>query len=241
MAFRRLDKGGRIDRARTVSFTYDGHRLFGQEGDTLASALLASGRTLVGRSFKYHRPRGFLSAGVEEPNGLFTIGEGTRQEPNIPGTMLPLSEGLVVKSQNAWPSPHFDLMAVNSLAAPLLGAGFYYKTFMGPFKKSWMFYEPMIRRAAGLGRVDAAADSHRYDTQFGFCDVLVAGSGPAGLSAAFAAGQNRTSCLAEPCCLMPVNPLPAGARMCWTSCNPSPMSRCWHAPPCRACMTATRR
>ena len=188
-AFKRLSHGGRIDRSKTVTFTYDGARLFGHEGDTLASALLANGKTLVGRSFKYHRPRGFLSAGVEEPNGLFTIGEGARSEPNIPGTMVPLSEGLSAKSQNAWPSPNFDLMAVNSLAAPIFGAGFYYKTFMGPFKKSWMFYEPFIRRAAGLGKVDAATDTARYDVQYGFCDVLVVGSGPAGLTAALTAGR----------------------------------------------------
>lgn len=188
-AFKRLANGGRIDRTKTITFTYDGQRLFGHEGDTLASALLANGRTLIGRSFKYHRPRGFLSAGVEEPNGLFTIGEGARSEPNIPGTLLPLTEGLAAKSQNAWPSPNFDLMAVNSLAAPIFGAGFYYKTFMGPFKKSWMFYEPFIRKAAGLGKVDAATDTARYDVQYGFCDVVVVGSGPAGLAAALTAGR----------------------------------------------------
>jgi sarcosine oxidase subunit alpha len=188
-AFRRLDSGGRIDRSRTLSFTYDGQRLFGHGGDTLASALLANGKTLVGRSFKYHRPRGFVAAGVEEPNGLFTVGEGNRAEPNLPGTMIPLAEGLVAKSQNAWPSPHFDLMAVNSLAAPIFGAGFYYKTFMGPFKKSWMFYEPFIRKAAGMGKADAAKDGARYDVEYGFCDVLVVGSGPAGLAAALTAGR----------------------------------------------------
>jgi NADPH-dependent 2,4-dienoyl-CoA reductase/sulfur reductase-like enzyme len=103
--------------------------------------------------------------------------------------MIPLAEGLVAKSQNAWPSPHFDLMAVNSLAAPIFGAGFYYKTFMGPFKKSWMFYEPFIRRAAGLGKADAGTDRARYDVEYGFCDVLVVGSGPAGLAAALTAGE----------------------------------------------------
>ncbi len=188
-AFKRLASGGRIDRSKTIAFTYDGGRLFGQDGDTLASALLANGKTLVGRSFKYHRPRGFLSAGVEEPNGLFTLGEGGRSEPNIPGTMVPLVEGLTAKSQNSWPSPHFDVMAVNSLAAPIFGAGFYYKTFMGPFKKSWMFYEPFIRRAAGMGKVDATKDTARYDVQYGFCDVVVVGSGPAGLAAALTAGR----------------------------------------------------
>jgi len=188
-AFTRLGKGGRIDRSRTLTFTYDGQRLFGHPGDTLASALLANGRLLVGRSFKYHRPRGFMSAGVEEANGLFTVGEGNRAEPNIAGTMVPLEEGLVARSQNAWPSPAFDLMAVNSLAAPLFGAGFYYKTFMGPFKKSWMFYEPFIRKAAGMGKADTAKDGARHDVEYGFCDVLVVGAGPAGLTAALAAGR----------------------------------------------------
>ncbi|MBL8790796.1 MAG: (2Fe-2S)-binding protein [Rhizobiales bacterium] len=188
-AFRRLPGGGRIDRSRTLGFTFDGQRLFGRPGDTLASALLANGKLLVGRSFKYHRPRGFLSAGIEEPNGLFTIGEGNRAEPNIPGTMVPLSDGLVARSQNAWPSPAFDLMAVNSIAAPILGAGFYYKTFIGPFRKSWMFYEPFIRKAAGMGKADAAPDGARYDVEYGFTDVLVIGSGPAGLAAALTAGR----------------------------------------------------
>jgi len=188
-AFKRLTTGGRIDRSRTLSFTFDGQRLFGQPGDTLASALLANGKVLVGRSFKYHRPRGFLSAGIEEPNGLFTVGEGNRAEPNLPGTMVPLSEGLVAKSQNAWPSLSFDMMAVNSLASPILGAGFYYKTFIGPFKKSWMFYEPFIRKAAGMGKADTAVDAARYDVEYGFCDVLVVGSGPAGLAAALTAAR----------------------------------------------------
>jgi len=188
-AFKRLEKGGRIDRNKVVAFTYDGTGYFGCDGDTLASALLANGKTLVGRSFKYHRPRGFLSAGIEEPNGLFTIGEGARQEPNIPGTLLPLREKLTARSQNAWPSPRFDLMAVNGLAAPVFGAGFYYKTFIGPFKKSWMFYEPFIRRAAGLGKASVDTDSARHDTQYGFFDCVVVGSGPAGLTAALAAGR----------------------------------------------------
>ena len=147
--------------------------------------LLANGKTLVGRSFKYHRPRGFLSAGVEEPNGLFTVGEGSRSEPNIPGTMVPLADGLAAKSQNAWPSPAFDLMAVNSFAAPMFAAGFYYKTFMGPFKKSWMFYEPFIRKAAGLGKATPRHGcAHATMCTMSFCDVLVIGSGPAGLAAA---------------------------------------------------------
>ncbi len=185
-AFRRLDKGGRIDRNNVVGFAYDGKQLSGFAGDTLASALLANGNTLVARSFKYHRPRGVVSAGVEESNALFTLGGN---EPNIPATTVELVEGLVANTQNAWPSVEFDVMAVNSLAAPLFQSGFYYKTFMGPFKKSWMLYEPFIRKAAGLGKVTASKDEARYDTRHEFCDVLVIGAGPAGLSAALAAGK----------------------------------------------------
>ena len=189
-AFRRLPSGGRIDRAAPVNFTLDGRRRNGFAGDTLASALLAANATLVGRSFKYHRPRGFLAAGIEEPNGLFTLGEGGETEPNIPGTMVDVVEGLAAKSQNAWPSLGFDLMAVNSLAAPLFQAGFYYKTFMGPTKGAWMFYEPFIRRAAGLGKGSYERDPARYETVHEFCDVLVVGSGPAGLAAALTAGRS---------------------------------------------------
>src|SRR5580704_7063925 len=119
----RLSSGGRIARNRRVGFSFNGRPMSGFDGDTLASALLANGVTLVGRSFKYHRPRGFLSAGVEEPNGLFTLGEGGRTEPNVPGTTTELTEGLIARRQNAWPSVEFDLMAINSLAGPLLAAG----------------------------------------------------------------------------------------------------------------------
>lgn len=189
-AFRRLGTGGRIDRSRAVSARFDGKPLGGFAGDTLASALLANNRTVIARSFKYHRPRGVLSAGVEEPNALFTLGEGARTEPNVPGTMTDLVEGLVARSQNAWPSPDLDLMAINSALAPLFQSGFYYKTFMGPSKGSWMFYEPFIRRAAGLGTATALADPDRYDTRHEFCDVLVIGAGPAGLAAALTAGRS---------------------------------------------------
>jgi sarcosine oxidase subunit alpha len=185
----RLPEGGRIDRSKRLGFSLDGKPMSGVEGDTLASALLASGVRLVGRSFKYHRPRGFLSAGVEEPNGLFTLGEGGRTEPNVPGTTTELTEGLIARRQNAWPSVDFDLMAINSLAGPLLAAGFYYKTFMGPTRRSWMFYEPFIRRAAGLGRGVHQRDPDRYETRHAFADVLVIGTGPAGLAAALTAGR----------------------------------------------------
>ena len=185
----RLPTGGRIDRARPVSFSLDGRTITGCAGDTLASALLASGTTVVGRSFKYHRPRGIVSAGIEEPNALLTLGEGGRREPNIPATTTELVDGIVAQTQNGWPSVHFDLQAVNSLAAPLFAAGFYYKTFMGPTRGAWMFYEPFIRRAAGLGKGTFEPDPDRYEGRHDFADILVIGGGPAGLAAAIAAGR----------------------------------------------------
>jgi heterotetrameric sarcosine oxidase alpha subunit len=189
-AFRRLSAGGRIDRGKAIGFSFDSKPLLGFAGDTLASALLANNKIVIGRSFKYHRPRGIMTAGVEEPNGLFTLGEGERQEPNVPATMTDLVEGLTVRTQNAWPSPDFDLMAMNSLASPLFQSGFYYKTFMGPFQKSWMFYEPFIRKAAGLGAGNTEPDPARYETRYEFCDVLVVGSGPGGLAAATTAARS---------------------------------------------------
>jgi methylglutamate dehydrogenase subunit C len=186
----RLGDGGRIDRTRPIAFTLEGRRLQGFGGDTLASALLAEGVSLLGRSFKYHRPRGLLAAGVEEPNGLLTLGEGGGRTPNVPATTVELREGIVACRQNGWPSVDVDLMAaLTACATPLLGAGFYYKTFMGPRRGSWMFYEPHIRRAAGLGQATHAADPDRYETRHAFTDVLVIGAGPAGLAAARAAAQ----------------------------------------------------
>jgi methylglutamate dehydrogenase subunit C len=187
---RRLSSGGRIDRDRALAFTLEGRALSGFAGDTLASALLANDIRLVGRSFKYHRPRGFVAAGVEEPNGLFTLGSGGRTTPNIAATVTELYEGLAARRQNGSPSVDFDLMAINSLIAPLLGAGFYYKTFMGPRQGSWMFYEPFIRRAAGLGRALHERDPDRYETCYKHADVAVIGAGPAGLAAARAAGES---------------------------------------------------
>ena len=189
-AFKRIDKSSYIDRTKPIRFQFDGKYVNGFAGDTLASALLASGRTLLGRSFKYHRPRGIIGAGIEEPNALFTIGLGGRTEPNTIGTTAELKSGLITKSQNAWPSLNFDVMAVNQLLSPLFGAGFYYKTFMGPLKKSWMMYEPIIRKAAGLGAAVPDVDTARYEMRHMFCDVLVIGSGPAGLAAAVTAARS---------------------------------------------------
>ena len=185
----RLASGGLIDRTRRLDFTFDGRAYHGYHGDTLASALLANGVRLVGRSFKYHRPRGILTAGAEEPNALVTLGRGAHAEPNTPATIVPLFDGLEAHSQNRWPSLRCDLLAVNQLASPLLVAGFYYKTFMWP-KKAWeRLYEPVIRRAAGLGALSCLPDPDSYDREHDFCDLLVIGGGAAGLAAALAAGR----------------------------------------------------
>ncbi|TGQ37291.1 sarcosine oxidase subunit alpha family protein [Mesorhizobium sp. M00.F.Ca.ET.216.01.1.1] len=184
---KRLAAGGRISREQPVEFTFDGRRLVGYRGDTLASALLANGVTLVGRSFKYHRPRGIFSAGPEEPNALVTLGTAGRREPNLPATTLELADGMVVESQNRWPSLAFDVQSINSLLAPFLSAGFYYKMFMGPTRRAWMFYEHFIRKAAGLGRAGTDPDPDRYEVRHTFADVAIVGGGPAGLSAARAA------------------------------------------------------
>jgi sarcosine oxidase subunit alpha len=183
----RLASGGRIDRGRAVGFRFDGVSYLGHPGDTLASALLANGVKLVGRSFKYHRPRGILSAGHEEPNALVTLRGWARAEPNTRATTVELFDGLEARSQHAWPSLRHDVYAVNSLLGRFLGAGFYYKTFMWPQKFWEKVYEPLIRRAAGLGPPPRFEDPDRYATMHAHCDVLVVGSGPAGLAAARAA------------------------------------------------------
>ncbi|MCV9946390.1 MULTISPECIES: sarcosine oxidase subunit alpha family protein [unclassified Rhizobium] len=184
----RLSSGGRIDRATTLGFTFDGRPLEGHPGDTLASALLANGVQLVGRSFKYHRPRGILTAGAAEPNALVTTGSGGRTEPNTRATMIELYQGLTAKSQNRWPSLGFDVGAVNGLLSPFLSAGFYYKTFMWPAALWEKLYEPVIRKAAGLGRASYETDPDSYEKCWAHCDLLVIGAGPAGLAAALTAG-----------------------------------------------------
>ncbi len=188
----RLTDGGLIDRSRPLHFQFDGHRYDGYAGDTIASALLANGVHLVGRSFKYHRPRGVVSAGVEEPNALFQVGQDPKTEPNIKGTICELVDGMMLQSQNAWPSTSFDLGGINAKISKFIPAGFYYKTFMGPGKgtKAWMLYERFIRKAAGLGHAPTRPDPESYDKTYAHCDLLVVGGGPAGLAAALAAGRS---------------------------------------------------
>ncbi len=185
----RLKDGGLIDRSKPLHFTFDGNPYTGYAGDTLASALLANGVRLVGRSFKYHRPRGILTAGSEEPNALVELRSGARREPNTKATTAELYDGLEAQSQNRWPSLALDLLAVNGLLSPVFSAGFYYKTFMWPASFWEKVYEPMIRRAAGLGRAAVESDPDTYEKANAFCDVLVIGSGPAGLMAALSAAR----------------------------------------------------
>ncbi len=185
----RLTEGGRIDRSKPVNFTFNGHPLQGYAGDTLASALLANGIRVVARSFKYHRPRGIMAAGVEEANALVQLETGDRTLANQQATRIELYEGLSATSINCWPGPNFDLMAINSWFHRLMPAGFYYKTFMWPVA-GWKFYEHFIRRAAGLGISPREADPDQYDQMNVHCDVLIVGGGPAGLAAALAAGRS---------------------------------------------------
>ena len=174
-----------------MSFTFDGRRYSGFAGDTLASALLANGRHLVGRSFKYHRPRGVIAAGSEEPNALIDVmRDDARRTPNLRATQIEIYEGLVAASQNRWPSLGFDVGAINDWLAPLFPAGFYYKTFMWPRFAWHRWYEPRIRAAAGLGRAPPGPDPDRYAQRFAHCEVLVVGAGPAGLAAALAAAAS---------------------------------------------------
>jgi sarcosine oxidase subunit alpha len=179
-------QGTRIDRSRRIGFHFNGEMLSGYEGDTLASALLANGRQLIGRSFKLHRPRGIFSCGVEEPNALVDVGSGARRTPNQRATMVELEAGLTAQSVNCWPSVGFDLGAINSKIAALLPAGFYYKTFKWP---NWHLFEPTIRRMAGLGRASGLPDPDRYEEVAAAVDVLVVGGGVAGLGAAAAAAE----------------------------------------------------
>ncbi|MBX2830007.1 MAG: sarcosine oxidase subunit alpha family protein [Rhodospirillales bacterium] len=186
----RIEGGTLIDRNDVRSFTFNGTKLSGFAGDTVASALLANGKQVVGRSFKYHRPRGILSAGAAEPNALLTIGRDGRRDPNTRATIAELFDGLEARSQNCWPNVDFDVGAVNGLLGPFLGAGFYYKTFMWPAAFWEKVYEPIIRKAAGLGRAGYDPDPAYYEKCWAHCDVLVIGAGPSGLAAALTAGRS---------------------------------------------------
>jgi len=185
----RLQTGGRIDRSRPITFTFNGRQYQGYHGDTLASALLANNVSLVARSWKYHRPRGILSAGVEEPNALVQLFTGNRIIPNTRMTEVNLVDGLSATSIHAKPSVEFDLGAINGFFSRLIPAGFYYKTFM-PSLKAWHFFEKKIRAASGLGDSPTEPDPDRYDKRYAHCDVLIVGAGIAGLSAALAAARS---------------------------------------------------
>ena len=182
--------GGQIDRSQTLKFNFDGTQYTGHPGDTLASALLANNVRLMGRSFKYHRPRGPLTAGSEEPNALVELRGGARQEPNTRATTTELYDGLWAKSQNRLGSLRFDLLSINDRLSNFLTAGFYYKTFMWPAAFWEKLYEPIIRQAAGLGSLSLKADPDDYDKGFLHCDLLIIGAGPSGLMAALTAGRS---------------------------------------------------
>ena len=186
----RLDKGGLINRNKKISFKFNGKNYFGYEGDTLASALIANGVHLVGRSFKYHRPRGFFGAGVDEPYAMVQLIRNNESIPNVRATEQELFEGLEAKSVNCWPNVNFDIGAINNFLNKFFPAGFYYKTFMWPRSFWYKIYEPFIRKAAGFGVVTTNHDKERYEHKYEYCDLLVTGSGPSGLASAYAAAKN---------------------------------------------------
>ena len=183
----RNGEGGLIDRSHTISFQFNGKIYQGYAGDSLASALLANDVCLTARSFKYHRPRGIVGSGYEEPSSLVEL-VGDEESGNQPITRVQIRSGLVARSVNCWPSAEFDLMAVNQFISKLIPAAFYYKTFKWP---DWHWFEPSIRRAAGLASAPAKIHHQgHYETRYAFCDVLVVGAGPAGLIAALQAGRS---------------------------------------------------
>jgi sarcosine oxidase subunit alpha len=185
----RLAKGGRIDRSRPLAFRFNGKRYQGYAGDTLASALLANGVSIVGRSFKLHRPRGIVGGGAEEPNAILQIGTGASTLPNQRATQVELYDGLIARTVKGWPSVNFDVAAVNDVFSRLFGAGFYYKTFMKP-RALWPYFEKFIRGAAGMGEAPTKPDPDYYEHRNAHCDVLIAGAGPSGLMAALAAARS---------------------------------------------------
>ena len=182
-------QGGLIDRESSIKFKFNGREFNGFKGDTAASALLANDISLIARSFKYHRPRGIFTSDSSEPNAMVEVLDGKAREPNTRVTSIELFDGLEIQSQNCWPSVKYDVWAINDIFSPFISAGFYYKTFMWP-KSFWeRFYEPTIRRAAGLGALPTHSDPDRYDRGFRHCDILIIGAGPAGIMAALRAGQ----------------------------------------------------
>ncbi|MDH3439343.1 MAG: sarcosine oxidase subunit alpha family protein [Gammaproteobacteria bacterium] len=189
MQINRLDKGGRIDRSKSLKFKFNGKAYEGFDGDTLASALIANGVSLINRSFKLHRPRGIVGSGAEEPNAILQVGKGAHALPNRRATQVQLHDGLVARSTKGWPGVRFDVGAINDVFSKLLGAGFYYKTFMFP-QALWNLYEDLIRASAGFGKAPKKPDPDRYEHINAHCDVLVAGAGPAGLMAALAAARS---------------------------------------------------
>jgi len=188
MQSRRLPKGGRIDRSRPLAFTFNARAYEGYQGDTLASALLANDVCAIARSIKYHRLRGIVGCGAEEPNAIVQLGCGAQSDPNVRATQQELYKNLVGSSVNCWPSLRFDVLELNSLFARVIPAGFYYKTFLWP-RRGWKNYRRFIRRASGLGRVPSESDVDRYDKIHAHCDVMVIGGGPAGLAAALEAAR----------------------------------------------------
>ena len=186
----RLDKIGLINRNKKISFKFNGKKYFGYEGDTLASALIANGVHLVGRSFKYHRPRGFFGAGVDEPYAIVQLYKNNEIEPNVRATEQELFDGLEAKSVNCWPNVNFDIGAINNFLNKFIPAGFYYKTFMWPKSFWYKFYEPFVRKAAGFGVASTKHDQEKYEHKYEYCDLLVTGSGPSGLASAYAAAKN---------------------------------------------------
>ena len=191
----RYQNNKNIENNKTINFYFDGKKYQGYKGDTLASALLANNIHLVGRSFKYHRPRGIVSAGSEEPNGIVQLETKEYTEPNRRVTEIQLYEGLKAFSQNNWPKINFDFGAINDLLSPFFPAGFYYKTFMWP-KSFWeLVYEPIIRKAAGLGELNHQSDPDEYDKGFLHCDLLIIGAGISGLSAAYLAVKSGAEVL----------------------------------------------
>ena len=189
MQINRLSQGGQINRNQLLKFTFNGQTLHGYQGDTLASALIANGINIVGRSFKYHRPRGIIGSGAEEPNAIFQIGTGATTEAGIRATQIELYDGLVATSEKGWPSLSFDISIINDWFSKLFGAGFYYKTFMYP-AKFWTLYEYFLRKMAGLGKAPIDPDPDHYSHQNTHCDILIVGAGPAGIMAAVVAGKS---------------------------------------------------